>query len=200
MISETSGAEVWIAGARAASLPRARPLRVEVGRVTYELRAPGHATAQREVTLAASERVRETVTLTATARAVSPVRAEPAAPTRSNTTRTLAWVGVGGAALLLGAGVATWVVASSAADRWNDDATCLRPGMTRAQVCGDELDTARTMNAVAVVGFVGGAALAGVSAALFALSSRSEQSPGAHASVTCGVGPGAVGVACAGVF
>jgi hypothetical protein len=50
-----------------------------------------------------------------------------------------------------------------AASRWNDDQLCLRPGLTREQLCGDDGSTARTMNALATVGFLGGVALAGAS-------------------------------------
>ncbi len=191
------GAEVWVDGRRVEALPLARPLRFEAGRVALEVRAPGFQPERRELALAAGQTAREALTLRPAAPAsVQVAGGEAPRAEGGGARRTLAWVSAGGALVFFGVGVAGYVVASSAADRWNDDARCLRPGLTREQVCGDEASTARTMNALGVVGLVGGVALAATSVALFVTSGRAR-SP---AALACGPSFGAPGVACAARF
>lgn len=191
----TPGAEVWVEGRRLGALPLARPLRFEAGRAAFEVRAQGFEAARREVAVVGGQTARVVVTLRAVAQASAPGPVTP--PARSgDTRRTLAWVTAGGAALFVGLGVAGYVVASSAASRWNDDSLCLRPGLTREQVCGDDGSTARTMNALGVVGLLGGVALAGASAFLFVTSGR----PAAPTALACGPTLGAPGLLCAARF
>jgi len=194
--SATPGAEVWVDGRRLASLPLARPLRFEVGRVALEVRAPGFEAARREVAVAAGQTAREAVALRPLVTARAPAVGGPPEARGGDARRTWAWVSAGGALVFFGAGAAGYAVASAAADRWNDDAQCLRPGLTREQVCGDEASTARTMNALGVVGLVGGVALAATSVALFVTSGRAP-SP---AALACGPSFGAPGLACAARF
>ena len=117
----------------------------------------------------------------------------------SSPLRTAAWVTAGGAVALLVGGAVAYAVAVPAADRWNDDQQCLRPGLTREQVCHDDGATAQTMGALATVGFVGGAALAGASVLLFVVSGRPTSAP-QRTAFRCDVGAGMLSVTCGGTF
>jgi len=66
VLSSTPGAEVWVAGERAASLPLERPLVVRAGAVAVEVRAAGHVTEVRTVQVppGLDALARETVNLT----------------------------------------------------------------------------------------------------------------------------------------
>ncbi len=206
VLCDAPGAEVWIGDRRIATLPLTRPLRLEAGRVTFEVRASGYAPVQRATEVIAGGVARESVTLTRTLAVAEPrgavstgasERSVAIAPRPSSLTRTLAWVAAGGAAVFVVGGVVAYAVGAPAAERWNDDQQCLRPGQTREDVCGSDGSTARTMSAVEITGFVGGGALAALSAVLFLTSRRS---PSGAAALSCGGGPGDVGVACVGRF
>lgn len=222
VVCDAPGATVWIGDRRMAALPLSRPLRIEVGRVTFEVRAEGFTTSQRVADVVAGGLARETVTLSRTLAVTIATSSNntitlpgsgasaTSGATRSTTTpadattdsgstlRTLAWVSAGGALLFLAGGGASYAVASSAAERWNDDSQCLRPGFTREQTCGADQSTANTMTALEVVGFIGGAALAATSAVLFVVSRPRERERAT--ALTCGVGVGALGVSCGARF
>ncbi len=225
VVCDAPGATVWIGDRRMAALPLSRPLRIEVGRVTFEVRAEGYTSSQRVADVVAGGLARETVTLTRTLAVTSAANnnnnnntvtlpgsgasatsgatratTPPANATTDSgsTLRTLAWVSAGGALLFLAGGGVSYAVASSAAERWNDDSQCLRPGSTREQTCGADQSTANTMTALEVVGFVGGAALAATSAVLFVVSRPRERERAT--ALTCGVGIGALGVSCGARF
>ncbi len=207
VVSDAPGAEVWVGGQRVGTIPLARPLRLEAGRVTFEVRAAGYAPTQRVADVIAGGMSRESVSLT---RALSSVEGPsqgvggtffasgPTAQGPSNTTRTLAWVAAGGAVVFLAGGAVAYALGAPAADRWNDDAQCLRPGMTREQQCSSDGSLARTMSALEITGFVAGGALAAASAALFYVST--PRGGAALMALSCGGGPGEFGVACGARF
>lgn len=204
--SNVATAEVFLNGARIGGV--GRPVRTSPGTVSFEVRAVGHTTVARSITLSPGETRREAVNLTAatdhavgtsttgaaTSTASAPVATSPVAtrPTGS-TTRTLAWVSGATAVALLGVGVAGFVVGDGAASRWNDDTQCLPQTGSRESACGGDRETAEAMGAMTIVGFVGAGLLGATSAVLFVVSpSRS-----ARTSMSCGSGPGTVGVSCA---
>lgn len=118
----------------------------------------------------------------------------PTAPPRGNTARTLAWVSAGGAVVLLGVGIAGYVLGSGAAARWNDDGVCGLQGTSTRDACLEDRQTTDTMSALTIAGLAGAGVLAVTSAVLFVASPRSAP---ARASMRCGGGPGMVGVSCA---
>ena len=71
---------------------------------------------------------------------------------------------------------------------------------TQPAVCAGYLDDIGAMEALAIGGFVGGGALALTSVVLFATAPSTGESARGVAALRCGVGPGAAGVSCAGVF
>ncbi len=179
VVSDAPGAEVWVGGQRVGTLPLARPMRLEAGRVTLEVRAAGYAPAQRIADVIAGGMSRESVSLApalSSDEGPSPGLGEnfyasgPSAQAPSNTTRTLAWVAAG----------ARWCSSRAALSpmRWGpprrsagtSDAQCLRPGSTREEQCSSDGSFARTMSALEITGFIAGGALAAASAALFFVS------------------------------
>jgi PEGA domain len=61
--ADVPGAELWVNGKRAASLPVPQALRVEAGSVVIEVRAAGYAPARRHTSVEAGESAHETIHL-----------------------------------------------------------------------------------------------------------------------------------------
>jgi hypothetical protein len=202
-----AGAEVRVEGRRVGALPFARPVRVAAGTTTLEVGAPGYLPVRRSIVVAPASLTREAVSLlgldvpfgTPPPPALDDVRPPPATPHDVGATmRTLGWTAAGGALVGVGIGVAALAVRNDAVGRWNDNA-CLANGRTRLENCGDEQDTAVTMGAVSVAGWVTGAALAVTSAVLF-VTAPSSAGRARAGSFGCGIGPGDVGVTCGGTL
>lgn len=86
------------------------------------------------------------------------------------------------------------------AQRWNDGARCLTPGLTRAEVCGRERAAARTGERLALVG---GSLTAVLTLGVLlhaAVSSDAPAAAAASARFGCGLGGSALGVSCDGSF
>jgi hypothetical protein len=76
-----AGAEVWINGKRVGQLPLAAPVRLDKGRATVELRAPGYVASSDTLTISGGTREARTYALTREAVAPPPPVAETPAPT-----------------------------------------------------------------------------------------------------------------------
>lgn len=120
--------------------------------------------------------------------------------------RILTWIGAGATGLLAIGGVAALGARQYYADRWNDDSRCQGNGKTRWDNCSPDFNHAMDAENLAVDLLVAAGALGTTSLVLY-LASRPERyevrihtrtapAPG----VSCGPGPGALGVACAGHF
>jgi hypothetical protein len=186
----TPGAELWIGGQRATTLPMVRPLRVATGTVAFEVRADGFVPLSRsvqvstaplleqvelqpQVTVAAEVMPPQVVApppVVAPTPMVVPVRSPPQAPRagtggmpRRSGRRALAWVGFGGAATLVAGGAVAIAVRESAAARYNV-AGCLGDGVPvesePTAACRDDRETVSTMQTLGVVGLIAGGALA----------------------------------------
>jgi hypothetical protein len=188
------GAEVWIAGERAGTLPMAEPVRVAAGVQLVELRAAGYEPAIRRVEVQAGVHARETLVLLPVAvrteappaqRAEPPVTAPAAAPSR-----TAAWITLGAGAALVGGGVVAHVVREQNAAVWDDNSRCLPPGLSREQACGSYRSTIDTTTVLAVVGYAAGGAALATSGYLFWRAATSAPAPGPSvASSPCRVVP-----------
>jgi len=198
------GAEVLIDGRPVGTLPLREPLRVVAGTALLTVRAPGHMTLNRTVTITAGHVVRERVPMPLTpveapaarvapeeGRGVREARPGPVT-TGGGTQRTLAWVAAGGAVALLGGGIAATVV-QAGADAYISDAANL---CAAAGACAEQRDTQDTAHTLSIVGYVGAGALAVTSAVLF-LTAPSGTRARATGALACGLGPGTAGVACA---
>ncbi len=80
----TAGAELFINEERVGTLPLSAPVRVAVGTLTIEVRAPGHTSQRRTVEVTANARLREVFTLVVTRDLNAGNGAEPAGNTGSN--------------------------------------------------------------------------------------------------------------------
>lgn len=176
---EPAGAEVRLNGRLVGTLPLAAPIRSTVGAFMLEVRHSGHYSAQRPITITGGGLVRESVQL-------EPLPADGewrgGAPDRSGGRGSgsmpdmdagagpswLTWTFVGAAGVAGVTTVGALLYREVHAGRWNDNNRCLEVDRTRAEVCGDERDKAKTGETVAVVGgaltaaFVVGATLGAV--------------------------------------
>ncbi len=106
-------------------------------------------------------------------------------------------LGIGG----LAGGGGAYVVGKDAADRWNNNTTCLANGMSRAANCSGDRSTAQAAANGAIAAFAVGGALV-VAATVLLIAAPRERGPESVASASgkstfdCGAGPGVVGVAC----
>jgi hypothetical protein len=127
----------------------------------------------------------------------SPPVVEPEA-TPGRTQRTLGWVAAGGAVAFLAGGVVASVVQDGAASYLvNPDGRCaLGAGASYTGECANQSDTLDTAQALSIVGYVTGGALAATALVLW-LTAPSESRRNTSALVGCGTGPGTAGLSCA---
>jgi hypothetical protein len=172
--SNVGGAELWMKGEKAATLPT-DPVRLVAGKVDVEVRASGYASVRRTLEVPAGGSIAAHFEFAAAPPpvppSVTPKPAEPAAtqPTSSapSTRRVLAWGTLGAAGALLGAGVGAQIVREVNAQRYNDDALCLYGDLSRDQRCGGDRVRADSAQVFANVAYVSAGAFAVASLALF---------------------------------
>jgi hypothetical protein len=99
----------------------------------------------------------------------------------------------------VGAGIGVYFVGKDAADRWNNDSICLANGMSRSANCSGDLSTAQTAQAGAIATFAIGGAFIVASSVLLMAAPRVPREQ-LTARLSCGAGPGIVGIACGGRF
>jgi hypothetical protein len=190
------GTEVRLNGRLVGTLPLTQNVRVEAGIYTLEARLRGHYTVTRSVALAGGSLVRETVELAPQSGSPPPPGGE--APPGEDVSASssgptwLPWV-FGGVAVAAGVGtVAAWAARERHAEKWNDDAVCLRGTQTREQRCADEREAGETAERWMVIGAAatGAATTAAIiSAVLQGNSAGSERdSASSHSPLRCGVG------------
>ncbi len=204
--ANVAGAEVYIDGTLASSLPRASALRIEVGPRRLEVRAPGYHPVARSVLISTEALARETFTLaplppppppasgrTGPREAPPPLVLTP--PT--NVPRTVGWalLGVAGGAAVFG-GV-SFLIREVQTGRYNDRTDCPgvdKPGQPAA--CQSILDAEATWRTVGVASFVGAGVLAvgGLGLVVFASSPKASTAPRAACA------PAGLSLQCAGTF
>jgi hypothetical protein len=123
----------------------------------------------------------------------------------SGTQKTLGWVALGGSAAFLGAGILGLVERNSAVSSYNADSSCPPVGKSgKSPKCEGQVSDASTWETISIAGFVGSGALAITSAVLLltapSAGARASAPPRSARVLTCGAGPGTIGVACGGVF
>ena len=196
--SSISGAELWIDGERAASLPRVEPLRAVAGAVVLEVRAAGYDPLRRTIEVEPGERAQERFVLVPSRAAPSPVDSPRTTPPSAAPQRRMAWVtGATGITLVAGGAVAN-VVRESNAAVYNDPKQCAPPpGKTVDDVCGGRRRAVNAAEGAMIVGYAAGGAALLASAILFATSAP-RRTPGV--ALRCGLGGAPFGVACGGEF
>ncbi len=216
---EAPGAEVFIDGAKAGTLPFREPKRVEAGMRNLEVRSPGFYPVSRVVRVPAGETARETIELHAqrpndpppdqppapAARTAPPVRENAWAtePPRAReegggAVRTIGWVFMGTSVALLSMGVVGQFVRQGQIASYNEDKSCPGQGSaTQPPACADLVRTSQTWNTVSIVGFIGAGVFlsSGVVLVLVGGSSSSSHAKNTPpAQIACGP------TGCAGVF
>jgi hypothetical protein len=192
--TDAGSAEIWIGAHQVGTVPAQEPLRVPVGVVNFEVRAPGQSPASRRVTVGAGSFVTEVVNFGASsATAASPRTASATQSPRS----ILPVVGIIAALVAIGVGVGGVVMHESNARSYNEDGSC--PGTAAAMQspsCAAFQSGAGTGTILEGVGFAVGGVLAVVSVIGLAIGGGSSASEHQSARVRCGSGPGALGLSC----
>lgn len=210
--ADAPGATLRINDGDAVTLPSASPFYLAPGPVVLALQTTDGRSLTRTVTLTAGVSARESFVFGAIVRSASPAvvvtppverhRALPSthgAPVQ----RALAWVAAGGAVAGFGLALASWriregVVSDFAAqcpDQSTTDATLVsRCAVARTQSASD----LATWEALSTVGLIAGGALAAASVVLFVTAPAEGARP--PTALTCGSGPGTLGLRCALTF
>jgi hypothetical protein len=200
---DTQQGEVLVNGVVAQALPSTGPIRVVAGSIDVIVRVPGRADVHRIVAVPAGAQVSEVMMLGSEpiAPAAPPPSVTPAAsdvgpqPAAPHSPPVAAYIALGSAGALAIASAVAAVVHENAADVWNDDAQCLRPGGgSRTQQCGTYHDTANVALGVEIGAFAAAAVSAGVGVWLLWPRSRSPLSSAGWCT------PGLGGVTCGGMF
>jgi hypothetical protein len=176
-----AGAIVLLNGQRMGQLPLSEPIRATVGDYLLEVKMPGHYPTSRPVSIKSRTLVREDVQLASAgarsseafaagsasggAASAGTSHSEDGSAPGAAKSQWLTWTlgGLGGAAAITA--VTALIVRNESARHWNDDERCRNvPGRTRQDLCGDERDSAKTAENVALIGgtaavFLGAGAL-----------------------------------------
>jgi hypothetical protein len=214
------GAEVRVDGRVVGTLPMSQPVLAVVGTVTLEVHAQGYVSIERRVVITAGGLARESVELVpapppassspapsaAPIAIVEPLAVSPATALTPETTsepsgaRRAATVAIAVLAVLsAGGGLAANLVRESWVSAYNGD-SCDVNGATRRQNCGWMLTTIDRLEALEVAGYALGGVLAATTVILVVTTPHASARRETHARFACGQGPGAFGIACAGVF
>jgi hypothetical protein len=181
--------------------PAERSFRVIAGDVRVVVRAQGCDEWSRTLHVEATGTARETVALVC--RPVAPPPPPPPPLAHQPSGRGLAWgLIVGGGVSLLGGAVAAGFY-GDALPVWNDDRQCIPPnGLTRYTNCWPQGDRIEYTLPTMITGLaLGAAALTwGIILLVWPRSTSVRRASPTRVSFGCGAGPGALGMACGGVF
>jgi hypothetical protein len=177
VVGGPEGAELLLSGRTIGQLPLDAPVRVPVGSYLLEVRKEGYYSASRPIAIGGGTLLRESVTLGerqgappawtgSSARGSSGVEGADGSPRWL--TWTLAGAGMGAAAV----SAVAFGIRERHASRWNGS-ECLQPGLTRGQVCADELDSGHSAEGWAIGAGIASGVLLGGAAISFVL----ERSP-----------------------
>jgi hypothetical protein len=217
-----SGAEVWVGSERIGTLPMQEPAWIAPGAVTIEVRASGHASTTRDLTVTQGNTTRERVTLEVQGSATqsgqilavrallpgdgAPVGAPPTESNRGSAQRTWGWITLVSGVALVGGGVAGLVVQGGKVADFNERGCFVSPGTSVVMGPSDSLgacnaDHSSIAGTLGIVGLAGGGALSVLSAVLLATApSRGASERSQALRFGCGPGPGQLGIACGGAF
>jgi hypothetical protein len=187
-----------------------QPLRVVAGTLPFEVRAPGYTSVRRTLEIAPGAQVHVVITLDplaspapgvaftppdarGTEQGVSLPREPFVGAPRLDARRTLwAYVALGGAGVLAGAGVVAWRVRENNVSIYNDNSRCLVSTRTRAEQCAPQANAANLALGVEIAAFAAAVGSAGIGGWLL----LSPQARSSSASVTTCVPWTTFGVLC----
>jgi len=201
------GAQVFVNGASAGTLPLPKPLRVSAGNVTLEVRAANYLPSTRTVSIPPQGIARETVVLVPAALAATPstsVGRDGGDSQPGWSPRRKVGLAVGAAAVVSAAVGTTFLfVRESRAQDFND-AGCGTEALTPP--CASLRDREKSAVTWAVTGWVGAAVLGGVSAYLLLWPSARDTAGGAPGGSSLSLlsctpsSAGGVSLTCGGLF
>jgi hypothetical protein len=203
VVGGPEGAELLLSGRPIGHLPLAAPVRVPIGSYVLEVRKEGYYSVARPIAIGGGALLRESVTL-------GPRDAAPPAWVQELSGRPPASVDDGGGSpswltwTLAGTGLAAGAVSAIAfgireqhAATWNSR-DCLQPGLSRGQVCPEELDSGRSAERWGIGAAIVSGVLLGGAVASFLLERSAPSEAASFGLDGCGVG--AAGALCFGSF
>lgn len=224
--SNVPGAVLRVNGTEEGLLPLSHPVRVAAGEVIVDLTLEGYEPLRQRIQ-ATPPRSRAELTMVQRAvipvtetRAAEAVRTEtpvsttvptapipdaqratsPTQPQSSSTLRTLGLVGLVAGGVGLGVGFLGIALRNASVGTFTQQGCWLDSGTVRGGGdCQPEYDRGDGMQTLSAVGFVTGGVFAAVGATLLIVAPRGS-SRERQATLSCGWGPGSVGVGCAGSF
>jgi len=216
LLGGEGGAEVTVNGALRGTMPLDGPIAVATGDALVEVRMRGYHTFRRTVRVTAGRVARETVTLIHVeerapepeppepARAVDEPRARAVDSSSGDGATAIPFyiIGAGAAVLTLAAvsvGIGFAVSREQNATTFNGDA-CVAPGMTRDQVCPELVTAVANDETAYTAAFIVAGALGVTSIVFFIVGASVGGGSDDEATLDCGAGPGAIGIACGGRF
>jgi hypothetical protein len=182
VVGEPEGAELRLSGRLVGVLPLSAPVRVPIGSYVLEVRKEGYYSVRRPIAMGGGTLLRESVTLgrreAEPAWVVDIARRPPGVEDETRgSPRWLTWTLAGAGAGAAAVSAIAFGIREKHAATWNGDG-CLRPGLTRGQVCPEELDSGRSAERWGIgAGIVSGVLLGGATASFF-LERRPSESSG----------------------
>jgi PEGA domain len=191
VVGGPEGAELMLSGRPIGQLPLSAPVRVPIGSYLLEVRKEGYYSISRPIAMGGGSLLRESVTLArregpapawTAETSVTPSEVDAARGNLHWITWTLGGAGIGAAAV----SAIAFGIREKHASTWNGDG-CLQPGLTRGQVCPDELESGRNAERWGIgTGILSGVLLGGAAASL--LLERRAPSEGSNLALDgCGV-------------
>ena len=182
------GTEVWLNGRSIGTLPIQQKLRLQSGSYTLEARLNGYYPLSRSVTLSGGALARESVQLGREIQSPAPsppIARDVAAP---SDTRWLTWTFAGLTAVAGGTTVVAWTARERHVKNWNDNDRCLKPGMTRDQLCRSEHDAGDRAETWMWIGGVATGVFAAATLVSYSLGGKGLEAT--ESALSCGIGLG----------
>jgi hypothetical protein len=202
VVSNVEGAELFVDGRSAGTLPLAAPISAAVGTVVVEVRAVNHVPVQRSASIRAGELSRLSIDLVALSAPGegTPSERETIAPEERAGPSLLLTVGLVTAGVAVAALIATLVavgVREENVSHWNDDARCPpdAPG-GRLENCAGVYAALRTAEDWSIAGGIATGILGAGAAVLIGIGATESSSPRASIRVS----PRAIGIELSGTF
>jgi hypothetical protein len=201
--------ELVLNGVSHRSLPLSDPIRMPVGHLEMEVRAPGYEPVRRAIEVSSRAEVHETFVLQAVTASPQPPTKDvlpvarrgelagetPSAPARSLRNVLAGSLALGAAGAFGAGGVVAWRVHQDNAAIYNDNSRCLVGTRTRGEQCGSYAQASNVALGFEVASFALAAGAAGLGAWLLW---RPAPPPGRGAIAACGLAGPALG--CMGRF
>jgi hypothetical protein len=196
------GSELLLSGQHVGQLPLPTPVRVPIGSYVLEVRKQGYYSISRPISISGRALLRESVELsqrevTAPAFSVNASGDTAGVVDRGGSPRWLTWTLTGAGVGAAAASVVAFRIREKHADRWNSN-DCMESGLTRGEVCPDELASGRTAERWGIGTAILSGVLFGGAVTSFVLERSETRSTSALSLDGCGIA--GTGARCFGSF